>query len=363
MHEVEERDFTIDVAQPSPIAEALLPEVPVAAEHASPAPVMAAAAPGTPEANSAKPAAALEAEKAAQPKVAVQPSSLSERVDCLVEFALESPVSGQRLLHATQTIRRFGSKAAGFDGLVAPDRQRSAEAGLPDQQAEPVLGRDHADQQVSNSADSPVWQMLNPAQFYQTFRMGVLLANRHGALNPMEFAEFADTANKLAAHFGALAVIPDMTKTLEYARQLDAECIKLDAQLGLNIDCPSAPSAADLARIARDQGLTERGSNRYARLGRHEELLFTLTTSDRPTRLTLLLDVPRAPIEQQPWPALLGCAHETMTALKGQLVDDSGRPLNTRNLDSLSAELAQRYAMLDQSGFKAGSALATRVFN
>ncbi len=300
---------------------------------------------------------------AVEPKVDTQPSTLSERVDCVIEFALEAPISGQRLLHATQTIRRFGSKAAGFDGLLAVDHKLPEANQLHSRDNEPVLEQDLAVQPAVETNGSPVWQVLQPSRFYRSFRMAVLLANRHGALNPMEFAEFTDTANKLAAHFGALAVIPDMTKTLEYARKLDAECIKLDAQLGMNIDCANPPSAADLVRVAREQGLVERGPNRYARIGRHEELLFTLSTSERANRLTLLLDVPRAPIDQQPWPALLTCAHETMTTLHGQLVDDAGRLLSTRNLDSLSAELAQRYAMLDQSGFKAGSALAIRVFN
>ena len=296
-------------------------------------------------------------------KSSLLPSTLSERVDCIVEFALESPISGQRLLHAVQTIRRFGSKQAAFDGMITRDRVRAEENDLSFAGVDPILDRDADSSQTSAADIETKWFALNPTQFYRTFSMGVLLANRHGALNAMEFAEFTDIANKLASHFGALAVFPDMTKTLEHARQLDAECIKLDAQLGLNIDCASPPGLADLTRVTRAQGLVERGSNRFARLGKQDELLFTLSSSDRANRLTLLLDVPRAPIEQQPWPALLTCAHETMTALQGQLVDDSGRALNTRNLDALSAELAQRYAMLDQSGFKAGSALALRVFN
>ncbi len=274
-------------------------------------------------------------------------SFLNERVDCIVEFALEAPIAGQRLLHATQTIRRFGSKAASFDGIGA--------AAAADLQVDtPAAGAE---------GNESAWQPIDATRSYRSFRMGVLLANRHGALNALEFAEFAETAHKLANHFGALAVIPDMSGTLGMARELDAECIKLDAQLGLNIDCSSALNLTELTRLARDQGLVERGGNRYARMGRGDELLFMLSPADLANRLTLLLDVPRAPIDQQPWAALLSCAHETMTGLKGHLVDDSGRPLNTRNLDSLSAELAQRYAMLDQSGFKAGSALALRVFN
>jgi hypothetical protein len=273
-------------------------------------------------------------------------SFLNERVDCIVEFALEAPIAGQRLLHATQTIRRFGSKAASFDGTSA--------AAADSQVDIPAAGAE---------SNESAWQPIDPTRSYRSFRMGVLLANRHGALNALEFAEFAETAHKLAGHFGALAVIPDMSKTLGIARALDAECIKLDAQLGLNIDCSSALNLTELTRLARDQGLVDRGGNRYARMGRGDELLFMLSPADLANRLTLLLDVPRAPIDQQPWAALLSCAHETMTGLKGHLVDDSGRPLNTRNLDSLSAELAQRYAMLDQSGFKAGSALALRVFN
>lgn len=287
--------------------------------------------------------------------------ALDPRVDCIVEYALDKPLAGPRLVQAIQSIRRFGSKPVLFEGVLANEATVAAAPGRASTAAavnEPLDGG-----QLANLAQSEAWQRVRPESAYRSVRLGVLMANRHGALNPMEFSEFAETARRLAEFWGALAVVPDMARTLEHARSLDVECIKLDAQLGLNIDAHDSLTPSNLTRIARDQTLTERGNTRFVRLSQQDEVLFSVALGDRPNRLTLLLDVPRAPVEEQPWPALLRCAHEIMTAVQGHLVDDSGRPLNSRNLDSLSAELAQRYAMLDQSGFKAGSALALRVFN
>lgn len=291
--------------------------------------------------------------------VAAGTGLLSARTDCIVELALPSPMPGQKLLQTVQTIRRFGSKPVLFEGLLAPE-VRPAPTGEP---GEPVLLLNDGGAVSAADPQQDNWVPLRADLFFRSLRMGVLLANRHGALNAMEFADFAETASRLAEHLGALVLIPDMTRTLEAARALDVECIKLDAQLGLNVDSLSALSAAHLSRLGRDLGLVERGSNRFVRLGRNDAVLFSMAQADRPNRLTLLLDVPRAPVDQQPWSALLQCAHDAMTAIQGHLVDDSGRPLNSRNLDTLSAELAKRYAMLDQSGLKAGSPLALRVFN
>lgn len=351
-----------DVATAAGPAAAPIASVASVASVASTGSTASAASPATGAAGKAR------ATETAAPSTADEPR-LNPLVDCIVEFALGSPMPGQRLLYATQSIRRFGSKPALFDGQVAnevrhADDAAGAAASSPSGLgAAPVLELTAPGATALNGGDQPQWQAIKSAHLYRSFRMGVLLANRHGALNALEFAEFADVANRLAEHLGALVVIPDMNQALESARRLDADCIKLDAQLGLNIDCANALSTADLNRIAREQGLIERGSNRFARLGANDELLFSLALADRPNRITMLLDVPRAPVEQQPWAALLQCAHETMISSQGHLVDDAGRPLVSRNLEMLSAELAQRYAMLDQSGFKAGSAIALRVFN
>ena len=290
--------------------------------------------------------------------------ALDPRVDCIIEFTLAAPWSGQRLLQLAQANRRMGSKPVLFEALSKPTPAASATLAEPSA-AEPSADDASIATGLSSEATAAAarWGILRADQSYRQVRAGVLLANRHGPLNAMEFAEFLALSQRLADLFETVPVLPDMTSTLQQARLLDAECIKLDAQLGINIDCADAIGPADLARVARANALAERGNNRYARLGSGDEVLFSLALSDKPNRVTLLLDVPRAPVDQKPWPVLLSCAHACLAPLQGHVVDDAGRPLNSRNLDSLSAELAQRYAMLDQSGFKAGSALAMRVFN
>ncbi len=98
-------------------------------------------------------------------------------------------------------------------------------------------------------------------------RVGVLLANRHGPLNAMEYTEFVNAMQSLAEQLSVLADTPDMMAVLERARDLDDRCASLDAQLGLGVEAPEPLGIADLARLAAQTGCVERGNNRYARLG------------------------------------------------------------------------------------------------
>jgi hypothetical protein len=258
---------------------------------------------------------------------------LSDIADCLVELQLPAPVVADRLVALTQGLRRVGAKPVVFEALAADD----------------------------GSGD---WRPLHGGVMAcGAVRAGVLLANRHGPLNAMEFSEFVAEVGRIAEQIGATWRSPDMAPTLERARELDATCIQLDAQIGVNVDCGEPLGTTDLARLAGEQSLVERGNNRYARLGPRSEVLFSVALADVPNRLTLLLDVPRAPVEQEPWGALIACARACASRLQGVLVDDSGRPLSDAALERIGAQLAQRYESLDRAGFAAGSPIALRLFN
>ena len=269
-------------------------------------------------------------------------AALSPIADCIVELELQAPMTGERLTQMTRGIRRAGGKPVLIEALAAQGR---------DAQASHEIGADAA------------WQPLAPGRQYGALRVGVLLANRHGPLNAMEFSEFVTAVQTLADQLSVLADTPDMASVLARARDLDEVCANLDAQLGIAVEAPEALGVADLASLAAGCDCVERGNNRYARLGPDGEVLFSLALSDAPNRLQLLLDVPRAPASLEPWQAMVECGRQCAHRLGGPLVDDAGRPLPDAHIARIDEQIAQRYASLEDAGFPAGSPLALRVFN
>ncbi len=254
---------------------------------------------------------------------------LNPVADCIVDLPLRDSLSGERILSLTSGIRRVGSKPIIFEG----------------------------------QNDQGEWEPIVTGERFASLRAGVLLANRHGALNAMEFSDFASYMEKLATHFEIHANVPDMQSTLQRARQLDAQCADLDAQIGLNIIASEALSTSDLSTLASEFGLTERGNNRFSLMGEHQEALFSVALGDAPNRLNLLLDVPRAPSAANPWARMLDCAQRCVARFGGRLVDDADKPLNKEALERIGSQLAQRYQSLSEASMVAGSPVALRLFN
>jgi hypothetical protein len=256
---------------------------------------------------------------------------LDARLDCIVELPLGGPVMPDRLMTAAGALRRVGTKP------------------------------------VAIEADTGNGQWIVPTAAsgaLQRVRAGVLLANRTGPLNAMEFSEFEDAVTGLGVALGAGgAIVPAMSPVLDHARRLDDFCAALDALIGANIETPTPLSSDELAALAKSLGLAERGSNRYVRLGEAGEVVFSLSFGERAEQLTLLLDVPRAPVHEQPWKAMIDCARRCAQMTGGQLVDDAQRPLSTAQVAVVSKQLEERYDGLRRAGLAAGSSAALRVFN
>jgi FtsZ-interacting cell division protein ZipA len=265
----------------------------------------------------------------AMPRAISKAEILSEKFDYLVEFVLPSAQPGERLLALTAPHRRAGAKPIAFDGML-------------------------------NTGE---WVALQPAQHFVALRAGLLMANRHGPLNAMEFSEFSDTTQSLGQQLDCAVGNADMPKVLLKARDVDRQCAELDAQLGINILTSSPTSAALFGAVAIEEGLVERGGGRFASLDANGATLFTASFGDQPDRLLLLLDVPRAPATQRPWQAMLKTATALAKRLDGQLVDDSGKPLPNEIWGQIEEQLRQRYWALEGAGIVPGSARALRLFN
>lgn len=264
-------------------------------------------------------------------------SSLSSIFDCVIELPLSPPMAGERLASMTQALRRVGAKPLIVEAV--PAQSRGPEESPP--ASEPVAA----------------------GETYRALRIGVLLANRQGPLNALEYSEFVAIVQSLADGLGALADTPDMAEVIARARDLDSTCAQLDAQIGLNVDAPEPVSPSQWAALAREADLVERGSHRYVRVGPQGEVVFAMAAADAANRVSFLLDVPRSERHLDGWSAMLACAQQIAADVNGRVVDDGGRPVPAEALSTIARQLTQRYESLAAIGVPAGSALAIRVFN
>jgi hypothetical protein len=253
---------------------------------------------------------------------------LHDDADCLVEIPLLQASSGDRLIGLTKSIRRAGGKPVAFEGL-------------------------HQGQ----------WEGLRYGTTYQRLRAGILLANRQGPLNAMEFSEFNSKLLGLGAQLGVPIEMPDMNAMLQRARSLDSMLAECDVQLSLAVDCSRALSTADLSTLAKRIGLLERGNNRYALLSDTAEVIYSVALGDKAQRLQLMFDVPRVQPAYKPWWKMAEAAHQASVLFDGRITDDSGHELSEQSFRNVSIALEGRQLALAEAGVPAGSALAMRVFN
>jgi hypothetical protein len=307
-----------------------MPDGPPAAGGPAPAPVDTDDEPGFDADDLAQEPTSLSPDNPFESDTAAGPI-LDPRLDCIVPFGLGAPVAAERLMSAASTLRRAGSK--------------------------PIA--------VEVDAGDGHWSMPHASLgALRRVRAGVLLANRHGPLNAMEFSEFSNAMTALGRAIGAGgAIVPEMTPVLEHARQLDDACAQFDAVIGLNVETPTALSPGELAALAAGLGLQERGNTRFAALGDDGEVLFSLALGDRAELLTLLLDVPRAPQEADPWARMVDAARECAARTGGRVVDDANRLLTDAAAAEVERQLTMRYRSLHEAGLDAGSPAALRVFN
>lgn len=259
-------------------------------------------------------------------------SVLSDRTDCIALLRFIQPLAAEKLVSMGQILRRSGSKPVMLEVL-----------------SEPSLAEG--------------WHVPRAGELCSAARFGLLLANRAGPLNALEYTDFAQRIREVAATLGVGVELADMAGTLSRARSLDAESARLDAQVCIHVDASETLGPAQLAALSGPLAVVERGNNRYARLGPRGETLFSVALGEQSNRLSFLLDVPRVDPSSKPFAAMIESVRISARRLPGKIIDDSGKPLSDRGIDAITAELEQRYAALAVAGLTAGSPAALRVFN
>lgn len=259
-------------------------------------------------------------------------NALSERTDCIALLRFVQPVAAERLVSLGQTLRRSGSKPVSLE-VLGP--QPAAEG----------------------------WHLPRAGELCTSARFGLLLANRSGPVNALEYTDFAQRIRDLAAALGVGVEIADMSGVLARARALDADSAKLDAQVCINVDAAETLGPSHLAALAGPLAVVERGNNRYARLGPRGETLFSVSLGEQPNRLSFLLDVPRVDPGSKPFSAMIECVKICARRLPGRIIDDGGKVLTDRSIETITHEIEQRFVALAAAGLPAGSTAALRVFN
>ena len=216
---------------------------------------------------------------------------------------------------------------------------------------------------------------IRAGQRYEAVLVAVQLANRSGPLNEIEWSEFVAALQHVCEQIPASCEIPEMRETTARARALDAQCVPLDAQIGINLaSTHKGWPGGHVATLARDHGLILRPDGRFHALDEHGMTLFVLQNGDGgafradtletqlTSRLTLLLDVPRAPQGQKPFERLVGLAQVLATALDAAIVDDESHTLAPAALASIGRQIEPVYEKLAAAGMPAGSPRALALF-
>jgi hypothetical protein len=266
-------------------------------------------------------------------------------IDAIVPLRLESPISGEFVLSHAPTTRRAGSKPFLLEGL---------------------------------NAESGEWEPLAAGQRYSELQAGVQLANRSGALNEIEYSEFAQAMQSLADHLGAMVELPDMLEVAARAKELDAFASQHDAQLTVNLHANGvAWSPGYLQQIAARHGFvagTVSGRLVQPSPEDHAPPVLVLSfdaraaLSEEPELAalrdaTLSLDVPQTAESAEPFAAWQKAARKLADDMDATLVDDQGHAVTLHAFSSIGSELKQMYRALEARDLAAGSPSARRLFS
>ncbi|MFN6360591.1 MAG: hypothetical protein ACK4WE_07080 [Burkholderiales bacterium] len=261
---------------------------------------------------------------------------IDERVDLLVGLESLQGWQGERLLQAFQGLRRVGTKPLLLEGQILSDPQQT-------------------------------WVPVVPGQRFVRLRLGLLLANRSGALKPTEYSDFLSALQSvrdlLQASWTDGAAPLGMHEALERARRVDVACAALDAQVVINLALGEAISTMSFSRMGMSLGLVDRGNTRQALLTGQGLELFSMTLGSKPDWMTFMLDVPRSPMVESPWQRMMDCAASAVGRFGGQLLDDHGQLLEAHQLAAIGKQVLERQQQLIDAGYPPGSALALRLFN
>jgi FtsZ-interacting cell division protein ZipA len=208
----------------------------------------------------------------------------------------------------------------------------------------------------------------------RTWRAGLQLVSRDGAVGEADLIEFRSAVETLAASIGATVSAPEMRAAVEAARALDDFCAEADVQVVVHLQ--GGPFAGTKVRAAAEAGgLALEADGKFALRNDDHLLLYTLGTRDgtafsaatmkdaAPAALSLALDVARTPDTRRSFESMARLAHHLAAVLGGSIVDDNGSALDERAVAAIAQQLDTVRVRLEAQGIAPGSPTALRLFS
>jgi hypothetical protein len=270
---------------------------------------------------------------------------LDALIDAIATLSVDAPIAGERVLPHLPGANRVGTKPFYIEGL---------------------------------NSESGEWESIVPNARYGELQAGVQMANRHGALNEIEFSEFVQKLEAFAQAIGASTDLPDMLESVARARELDAFASQHDAQLVALLRANSvAWSVGYLTQVAQRHGFVpgavpgrlvlpavEEGAPPVLVLGFDAQAALADDPGHAAVReLSLGLDVAQTEELAEPFAAWHGCARKLADDLDAVIVDDQGQTITLHAFSAIHAELTRLYEALMAHDLAAGSPGARRLFS
>ncbi|WP_286746416.1 cell division protein FtsZ [Aquabacterium sp. UBA2148] len=270
---------------------------------------------------------------------------LDALVDAIATLTIESPLSGDHILLHLPPTRRAGSKPVLVEAL---------------------------------RADCGEWELPQAGVLYTELQGGVLLANRTGSLNEIEYSEFVQKLQAMADALGAAVEFPDMLDVVARARELDAFASAHDAQLAMRLAAKgSAWSLGYVQQQAARHGFVpgvlpgrfvlpgaEDGAPPVLTLQFDAQAAFA-EDADQATLRELLLcfDVPQTASELAPFKAWCAAGEALCLTMDAVMLDDQGQPFSPAAFAMIEGELHKLYVALAARDLAAGAPSTRRLFS
>jgi hypothetical protein len=270
---------------------------------------------------------------------------LDALVDAIATLTLDAPMSGDHILLHLPPSRRAGSKPVLVEGL---------------------------------RSDCGEWEQPQAGVRYTELQAGVLMANRTGGLNEIEYSEFVQKIQSMADALSASPEFPDMLDIVARARELDAFAGAHDAQLAMRLAAKgSAWSMGYVQQQAIRHGFVpgalpgrlvmpslDEGAPPVLTLQFDAKAAFAESEEQATLReLLLCFDVPQTAAELAPFKAWCAAGEALSMAMDGAMLDDTGRPFSPAAFAAIEGELSKLYEALAARDLSAGAPSTRRLFS
>lgn len=280
-----------------------------------------------------------------QPAWRKGPMRLDALIDAIAVVSVDNPLTGDQVLAHLPPTRRAGSKPFMIEGL---------------------------------RVDCGEWEAPQSGVTYSELQAGVLLANRLGGLNEIEYSEFVQKVQAFTDSLGASVEFPDMLDIVARARELDTFASEHDAQLAMRLHARgSAWSVGYLQQQAGRHGFVpgslpgrlvmpaqEEGAPPVLTLHFDAQAAFADDPDQASLReLQLAFDVPQTAAELEPFKSWCAAGEALSLALDAVMADDQGHAFSPAAFAAIEGELQRLYEALAQRDLAAGSPAARRLFS